>query len=124
MSNNLGMMAGMMEACEMLDEVSTNESDGLFGLETAWRPGARFQAVIVKKSSTEQKIAERRDKKEIFDVAVERDVPMRYGGAFRRVADGQAFRVTSTPVKSPAMSTVAIASMTAELWEVPRWATP
>lgn len=119
-NNNIGMMAGMMEKCTMMDLVTTGESDGMFGQREYYRPGAGFKAMVVKRQSQEKQIAEAQGIAEIYDVVVESDVGiLRHQKVFRRDSDGATFRVTSNPVTAPDASTVQISAMTAERWEIP-----
>lgn len=118
--NNLGMMAGMMETCTVMDVVTTGESDGMFGQREYYRPGAQIRAMVVKRQSNEKQIAEAQGVAEIYDVVVESDVTLlKYQSVFRRDSDGVTFRVTSNPVIAPDASTVQIAAMSAERWVIP-----
>lgn len=118
--NNLGMMQGMMEPCTLMDVVTTGESDGMFGNREYYQPGAKFNAMVVKRNSTEKQIAEAQGIAEIYDVVVESDVELlKYQSVFQRDSDGVTFRVTSNPIKAPGVSTVQIAAMSAERWVIP-----
>lgn len=118
--NNLGMMAGMMETCTVMDVVTTGESDGMFGQREYYKPGAQIRAMVVKRQSTEKQIAEAQGVAEIYDVVVESDVTLlKYQSVFQRDSDGVTFRVTSNPIIAPDASTVQIAAMSAERWVIP-----
>lgn len=118
--NNIGMMETMMEVCTMMDIVTTGESDGMFSQKEYYKPGAKFRAMVVKRQSQEKQIAEAQGIAEIYDVVVESDnAILKYQKVFRRDSDQATFRVTSNPVIAPGISTVQIAAMTAERWEIP-----
>ena len=115
----LNLLESMFEACCILTPTRT---DDLYGSHTdAWADGAKFDAAIIKNNTTEATIAEKQGITEIFTVVVRKGFPLEYHAVFRRISDGQIFRVTSDVRDSaaPAASTVQIAKVTAERWELP-----
>ena len=114
---NIGIMRGMLETCTMIDK--TTRPDGQFGFKPTWVDGAQFQAMIEKNNSTEAQIAERQGVKELYTVVVQRGAPLKYQDVFRRESDGAVFRVTSNTTDAPNASTVKIARVSAERWEIP-----
>lgn len=116
---SLGMMERLFERCVFMVENTGDTSDARFGTPTTWTEGERFRALVVRRSATERRIAERRDGAETYDVAVEREQPIHRNDVFVTLADGACYRVTSDPVKAAAIGTVEIATVSAERWEVP-----
>ena len=115
----LSLLDSMMEKCIILNHV--REDDPYGSVVETWTDGATFDATIIKNSTTEAMIAERQGVSEIFTVVVKKGITLEYHDAFRRVSDGQIFRVTSnvTDSAAPDASTVKIAKITAEKWVLP-----
>lgn len=115
----MSMIEEMMTQCIMMDKVSV--PDGLGGFDFVWQDGAGFKATINKVSSPEMLIAEKQGITETYTVVTNSNVNLQYHDVFRRVEDGQIFRVTSNIVdsKAPPHSSVQIAKVTAEKWVIP-----
>jgi len=109
----------MMEDCKILNRVRVDDAYGSY-TET-WTEGASFKAAISKNTSTEMQIAEKQGISEAFTVVVNKGFSLDYHDVFKRVSDGAIFRVTSRTADSEAhpASTVKIAKVTAERWELP-----
>lgn len=115
-----GILQGMFTACTMIDKTTTNRPDGQGGMIETWADGASFDAMILKNTTTEAQIAERQSIRELYTVVVQRGTPLKHHDVFRRNSDGMTFRVTSNARDSeaPESSTIQIAKVTAEPWEV------
>lgn len=115
----MSLIENMMEDCVFLNR--TRVDDGYGGYTEAWTNGPTFKATIIKNNSTEAVIAEKQGVSEIFTVVVYKGFALEYHDVFRRVTDGSVFRVTSLTKDSeaPEASTVKIAKVTAERWELP-----
>ena len=115
----MSMIEEMMTQCIMMDKVSV--PDGLGGFNFIWQDGAEFKATVIKDSSPEMLIAEKQGITETYTIVTKSNVGLQYHDVFRRVEDGQIFRVTSNTVdsKAPAHSTVQIGKVTAEKWVIP-----
>ena len=115
----MSLLSSMMEKCKILNRVRVDDAYGSY-TET-WTEGATFDATIIKNSTTEAVIAEKQGITEIFTVVTGKNFPLDYHDAFKRVSDGQVFRVTSNAKDSeaPEMSTVQITKVTAEKWVLP-----
>lgn len=110
----LSLIDSMMEKCRILNKI---REDDPYGSETiTWQEGTSFDASILKDSTTEAIVAEKQGISEIFTVVVKKGFSLSYNDYFRRVSDGQVFRVTSNVKDSeaPEKSTVRIAKVTAE----------
>lgn len=115
-----GILGAMFEPCVRMIRADS-ESDGQFGTDDIWAEGASFDAMIVQAASPEGKIAEQDGIREQYRVVVRRGFPLEYGDVFRRVKNGETLRVTSRPNdrEAPDASTVQIAALTAQRWEIP-----
>ena len=115
----MSLLDSMMERCRILNHVREDDPYGSY-TET-WTEGATFDATIIKNSTTEALIAEKQGIDEIFTVVTKRAFLLDYHDVFKRVSDGQVFRVTSNGKDSeaPDASTVQIAKVTAEKWVIP-----
>lgn len=112
------LIDGMMDECRILNHI---REDDPYGSEVdRWEPGTRFKATIIKDTTTQAVIAEREGVKEIFTVVVNKGFALNFHDVFERLSDGQIFRVTSNVKDSeaPEASTVKIAKVTAEKWEL------
>ena len=115
----LSLLNSMMESCTILNRTKT--SDGVLGFTYVWTDGASFDAVIIKNSSIEARMAEKQGVTEVYTVVTSKGFGLDYHDVFRRDSDGQIFRVTSNQRDSeaPEASTVKIGKVTAERWELP-----
>lgn len=115
----LNLLFSMMEECRFLNHI--REDDEYGSSSEYWTDGSKFMATITKNSTTEAVIAEREGVTEIFTVVVKTGTNLDYHDVFKRLSDGQIFRVTGKTVDSeaPGASTVKIAKTTAEKWVIP-----
>lgn len=115
----LNLLETMMEDCCFLDKVRRDDPYG--GYETVWQEGANFKATVIKNSTTEAQIAEKEGIEEIFTIVTKKSAMLDFGDVIKRKSDNAIFRVTSRAVDStaPAVSTVQIAKVSAERWELP-----
>ena len=108
----------IMTPCKIMNHVRTD--DPLGGYTDAWTEGATFDASITKNGSTEAIIAERQGVSEIYSIVTKRSFLLNYHDVIKRVSDGAIFRITgnSKDMESHPSSTVQIAMVTAERWEL------
>lgn len=106
----------MRDACVMMDKRTV--SDGLGGFTTVWTEGAKFGATIIKNNSNEAVVGQQQGMNELFTVVVDKSIAFDYHDVFKRLSDGQTFRLTSSTLDSaaPERSTVPIAKATCERW--------
>lgn len=112
----MSLIEGMMEKCRIMNQV---RQDDPYGSETvSWSEGTTFQAAIIKNTTTQAVIAEKQGIKEIFTVVVKKGFSLSFHDVFKRVSDGEIFRVTSNVEDSeaPEASSVRIAKVIAEKW--------
>jgi len=114
----MNLLTQMMEECVIMNRI--REDDDFGGYKETWQEGATFRAAIAKAGSVEQLVAEKKGVSESFTVVVNRGFELDYHDVFRRLSDQAVFRVTSRTVDSTAhpASTVKIAKVTAERWEL------
>lgn len=113
------LLDSMMEKCRIMNHI--REDDPYGSSVDRWAEGASFDATIIKNSTTEATIAEKQGIEEIFTIVVKKSFSLDYHDVFKRLSDGQIFRVTSMTKDSeaPEASTVKIAKVTAEKWVIP-----
>lgn len=115
----MNLLTQAMEDCRILNHVRTDDMFG--GYTDEWIEGALFKAAIAKNTSAEVLVAEQQGVNEQFTVVVSDKIVLDYHDVFKRVSDGEIFRVTSKTMDSTAhpASTVRIAKVTAERWVLP-----
>lgn len=106
----------MKEDCVLMDKHSV--PDGIGGFTYEWTEGAQFSAAIVKDNTLQARVAEKEGVTETYTVTVNRDLPLDFHDVFKRVSDGQVFRVTSriTDSKTPKVASFAFGQVSAERW--------
>ncbi len=119
-----GILPGFFEPCTLLKRVDADTRDGQGGYGGTWEDGEAFEAKIRKETIAphEAVLAGRQDLGERYIVTIPAAMALHYQDVFRRESDGQTFRVTShsTDSAAPAVSTIQIAKVSAERWEVPQ----
>lgn len=95
-------------------------SDGEGGFTTSWEDGAPFMAAIVRNTTAEVRIAEQQGFTNAYTVTVSKNVPLEFHDVFKRVSDGQVFRVTSNAddVQTPDVASFSFWQVNAEEWEL------
>lgn len=114
----MSLLDSMMTKCTMIDKRTS--SDGVFGVIEQWVDGASFDAVVIKDTSTEARLAEKQGVSEVFTVVVKKNIPLHYHDVFRRESDQAIFRITSniTDSEAPDASSVKIGKVSAERWSL------
>lgn len=104
------------ESCVMMDKVSVPDGEG--GFTTKWQEGAEFQAAIVKDSSLEARVAEKDGLTNVYTVTTSPNAALDYHDVFKRVRDGQCFRVTSNgdDKRTPSVASFQFEQVSAEEW--------
>mgnify|MGYP003623827342 FL=1 len=87
------------QACTML--VKKIISDGMGGYHTVWEDGAEFPCLIGKSGSVDQLIAQQAGNAGVFQITVEKTVPIDFNDVFRG-ENGRIYRVTQDPDDNPA----------------------
>lgn len=114
----MNLLTSMMEPYVMMDKRTVDDPTG--GYNTVWVEGATFDAYVRKESAPEITVAEQQGVKEMFTVVVPKGVELEYHDVFKRISDGEVFRLTSLTLDAaaPQASTVSIAKANCERWEL------
>lgn len=93
--------------------------DGEGGWTETWATGRAFSASIVRDTSAEARVAEAAGVANTYTATCSEELS--HGDVFRRVSDGQVFRVTSNADdgRPPACATFSFTQCTAEEWRLP-----
>lgn len=116
----MSLLSKAMTECVMLD-TTTAESDGYGGVKTARAAGETFLAAIVLDSTMQARVAAAQGVTSVYTVTTRRDKVLKYHDVFRRISDGQVFRVTSDGAdrKTPGSAGLNMRQVSAEKWSVP-----
>lgn len=100
--------------CVILNKTTQNSPEG--GYITSWNECAHFINYQALDTSTEAQIAEKQGLSSIYNVLVEKGVPLVYGDYYRDTEAQTVYRVTSEPseVQSPASSALNLKRFSAE----------
>ena len=104
--------------CVMLEKRSVSDGEG--GFTTEWVEGATFQAAIVRNTTATVRIAEQEGFTNVYTVTTGLNAHLDFHDVFRRVSDGQVFRVTSdgSDVRTPDVASFAFEQVNAEEWKL------
>ena len=105
--------------CVMLTK--THTPDGQGGFTTAWQEGVHFSPAWEYESSPEMVVAEQQGVNRVYRIYVDKALNLDYRETFRRIEDGQVFRVTNpgTDRHTPNTSALNKRLIEVEKWELP-----
>lgn len=104
--------------CIIMDR--TTMPDGRGGIIYKYVDGAEFDAAIYLSNSLENQTAEKQGVTGLYQVTTRKDVRLEYHTVFKRVSDGQTFRVTSKDEsKTPASASLNMRVVRAEEYALP-----
>ena len=108
----------MMTDCVIMNKAKISDGEG--GFDTEWTEGAQIKVAIVKDASLNARIAEKDGVTSTFTLTTKRDNALEFHDVIKRLKDGQTFRVTSdsTDSTSPSFSSLDMAVVTAERWDL------
>lgn len=114
----MSLLNDFSEACVLLDK--RRVLDGRGALITEWVDGAEFLAAITYDTSIQARVAEAQGVKDLITVTTSRAITLDYHDVFRRVSDGQTFRVTSKGEnnKTPTSASLDMRQVSAEEYEL------
>lgn len=115
----MSLMDSFASECVLL--VKTTVKDGYGGYRTAWVDGVVFSASFEYMASPEVIIAEKQGVARTYRVYVSKSLDLEYHEAFRRVSDGQVFRVVNSGVDRHTPET---STLDKRLVEVEKWVLP
>lgn len=112
----MSLLNDAFEPCVLMNQ--STQADGMGGYETVWTDGAEFNAAIVLNNSLQAKIAEQQGVTALYTVTTRRALSLEYHNVFRRLRDGQYFRVTSDGAdnKTPKSAGLDMRQVSAEEW--------
>lgn len=112
----MSLLTDAMEPCVFLDKYRA--SDGRGGTSVSWVESVEFQAAITYDTSVQAKIAQSQGVKSLIKVTTTKDFNLDYHDVFRRLSDGQTFRVTSkgNNNKTPSSAGLNMRQVDAEEW--------
>jgi hypothetical protein len=102
--------------CVLLEK--TRISDGEGGWNTSWVETIHFDAAIVKDTTLEARIAEKDGLSNVYTVTTNITATLEFHDVFKRISDGQIFRVTSNgdDKRTPSTATFQFEQVSAEEW--------
>lgn len=109
----------MYTDCVMLNRSIVSDGEG--GYISQWTDGAAFSCAIVRDDSSVAMVAQTQGINNLYTITVDKGMPLEFHDVFRRLSDGQVFRVTSNAddKQAPARASMQIAQVTAEEWRIP-----
>ena len=115
----MSLMDAYKDECALL--VKTRTPDGQGGYETVWTEGAHFDAAWEYQSAPEVIVAEQQGTARVYRIYVTKTLNLDYHEAFRRLSDGQVFRVTNpgTDRSTPPSSLLNKRLIEVEKWNLP-----
>lgn len=115
----MSLMDSFASDCVLLTK--TTIKDGYGGYKQVWSDGITFPASFEYMASPEMIIAEKQGVARTYRVYIDKSLDLEYHEAFRRVSDGQVFRVTNpgTDRHTPETSTLDKRLVEVEKWVLP-----
>lgn len=106
------------EPCVLMEKKSVSDGEG--GWTTTWVDGAAFDAAIVRDTTLAARVAEKEGVSNVYTVTTDTDARLEFHDVFKRVSDGQVFRVTSNgdDMKTPGRATFSFEQVSAEEWSL------
>lgn len=113
----MSLLSEAMESCHIMDKTTRPDSYG--GVITEWTEGAEIKAAIVFDNSLQARVAEKQGVNDIYTIATEKNVVLRFHDIIKRDSDGKYFRATSNgdDNKTPRSAGLNMRVVTAELME-------
>lgn len=104
--------------CVMMDRKSVSDGEG--GFITKWVEGAPFRAAVVRDSSLQARVAEKEGLTNVYTVTADANAPLGFHDVFKRLSDGQIFRVTSNAddKRTPDVASFNFSQVQAEEWKL------
>lgn len=111
-----GLMNDFATECVLMQKARIPDGEG--GWSTSWTDGPTFTAAITHDTTLNARVAESEGMMATYTVTTDKAMPLDFHDVFRRVSDGQYFRVTSdgTDKMTPQRATFAVSQVSAEEW--------
>lgn len=113
----MSLLESAFEGCVFMDKRHVEDGEG--GYITRWENGAAFDAAIVLDQSIQAQRALSEGVTGIYTITVRRSVRLGYHEVFKRMRDGQVFRVVSKDdSETPQSALLDARSVKAEEWAI------
>ena len=114
----MSLLDYMMDECVFMNKAKVPDGQG--GFITEWTEGAPIMVAIVHDASTQAKIAEKEGVTSLYTLTTFRENELEFHDVIKRLSDNAIFRVTSNSHDklSPKVSTLNMAQVSAERWEL------
>lgn len=112
----VGLMNDFVEDCILVEKTRTPDGEG--GWRVTWVDGMEFKAAITYDTTLQARLAESEGMQATYTVTTEKSMKLDYHDVFRRVRDGQIFRVTSQggDKMTPKSASFQVSQVAAEEW--------
>lgn len=112
----MSLVERMKVPCVLMEK--TRVADGEGGWTVAWTEGAGFEAAIVKDTTLAARVAEKDGITNTYTVTTSTNAELDFHDVFKRLSDGQVFRVTSNgdDKRSPEFASFEFEQVSAEEW--------
>lgn len=116
MTSFIGLMGDYTDECVLLEKSRVPDGEG--GWTVRWVDGMTFQAAITHDDTLNARVAESEGMTATYTVTTDKSMPLDFHDVFRRVRDGQVFRVKSdgTDMATPRSATFQVSQVSAEEW--------
>lgn len=106
------------EPCVLMEKKRVSDGEG--GWTTTWVDGAAFDAAIVRDTTLAARVAEKEGVSNVYTVTTDTNARPEFHDVFKRVSDGQVFRVTSNgdDMRTPDVATFSFEQVSAEEWKL------
>lgn len=106
------------EPCVLMERKRVGDGEG--GWTTTWVEGAAFDAAIVRDTALAARVAEKEGVSNVYTVTTGTDARLGFHDVFKRVGDGQVFRVASDgdDMRTPDAATFSFEQVSAEEWKL------
>ena len=112
----MSLLLDGFEKCAMLTKTG-KRPDGEGGFIYYWESGEEFTAAFDFQSSMQAKVAEKQGVTGLWNILVNRETRLEFHNVFKRLSDGQVFRVTSKDDKAtPKSAGLDLRLISAEEW--------
>lgn len=115
----MALFENFMKPCQMIDRKTVEDDQG--GFRTEWTDGAKFNAAIIKDKELAARVAEKEGVTAVYTVTTEPGARLKFHDVFKRLSDGQIFRVTTNAKdgETPEVASFAFEQVNAERWVLP-----
>lgn len=112
------LIESMMDDCIIMNKQKNPDGEG--GIITEWTEGAHIKAAIVNDTSMAARVAEHDGVTATYTVTTTKENVLEFHDVIKRTRDGEIFRITgnASDKTSPAASTLNMAQVSAEKWEL------